>query len=930
MDPSVISQSAQLLLHMLYGLVTPFQLSDRVKLMLQQNFEPWADINYQEKAIAVREKARIVDGPRESHHAEMFFILSRCFAEGYGCTVDLKQAFRCLYESAFNDCADATYILELSPHLLTLLNDGKRHQALGSNSVSDAFREVKRKQARMRAFTGPKQSSEANPALDDDTDAMSSIFRLWLAETRERVRSNKFQYQIGRHSGSSSWSQAEIVALLKIVKRSGLDICELFIDFQNLTNPVNTATYLEVAARHGIRQALSMGLTLLQDCDIENSSWGSTDTLWETLLIEAAKGGCRISLESIIDDVYNSVKADPPSIELTNVIGESPLHFLSFVDGAEKEIEIIVGKLLRLGFRLDSSIRTKTWFGPFGLEVRGTPLQMAIKCGCLRTTRVLLSCGARVMEKGVLSLSPLELACSLHYFDIVHALLASLPDQKRHYERALHAIGHPTPRGWFDRLPILNSISRNFQIKQTLRAFERCFAEHELLTPADRLEQLLNEADGTALSSAILAGQRDQDLVIAMLNCGLGPRTHEGRFGLLSAIMSLERADTNRIALLKAVLGHTNLVFVKSEQRFMDWIKGWPSFFKEYRYTWNPQNQKTTMLHLWVIMSDEEGLRTAQDLWPESVALMSAAYDENGCTPREKAIDLGSLAMYKLLRKYSKEDVQIDISRAKKSSNILRTNPLLAFLQAEGLRRIESHRIIELRTCLKEVLATGTADNDTSSLLESYGTWLYVTYPKRWSQIESILLTSFIWRILDLQGQSLVRRPERTKYYSLLDMMGKQKLAQVIADSHLRPGALQVRVHGILRRHYMEASAALRIKIPSAGLNRLITDAVEERAKVLGQYGYHLDPHSREDTFDADTIDSTEKSRTTFVKKLLEREIDTVKRVLKRIFQFEATHHQWMRNGTRLDPGVAGVLNWIVDNSSGSNATELELALVED
>lgn len=911
--------------------------------MIQQNFEPWADIDWQEKTITLQEKGDIVSGPRESHHAEMFLILSRCFAEGYGCTVDLKQAVKNLYDSAFNDCADATCILELSPQLLTAIDSGER-LTLGSNSVSDAFRVLKRKQAKMARIANQNRGSQASLIPDNNADALSMILRLWLAETRERVRSLPFQYQIGRRSDSSSWSPTEITALHKEVKETGLDICDLFIVFQNLTNPVNTATYFEVCAKYGIRQALVTGLALLQDVDIENSSWGTLNALWEMLLIEAAKGGCRASLEYIIDYVKGSVEGDASSLEWTNSTGESPLHFLSFVEGTEEEIEVIIVKLLELGFGIDSSIRTKTWFCPFGLEVRGTPLQMAVKCGCLRTTRALVSKRARVMEKGVLLLNSLELACSLHFSDIVHTLLASLPLQKRHYEDILRTIGHPTPRGWFDRLPVLSSNSTNIRIEWTLKAMEECFAQHKPQTTHEHWKQCLSKTDGAALTSAIWAGQRDQDLVVAMVNCGLGPVTHDGRFVLLSAITSLDKADTNRKVLLKAVLGRAYPVFVKTEPAFVNWSKEWPPFFKEYRYTWNPQNQEVTMLHLWVIISDEESLQIAQDVCPESVAIMADIRDGNGVCAHERAIDMGSLAMYKHLRKYRKHGVQEDIARAEKSSTILRTNQLLPFLHAEARREIESHHITEIGHRLKasqsgRAFSSSTAAGEIATRLEDYGVWLNSTYPKRWLQIESLLLASLLWRVPQLQGQFLeqtslqgqfLERPSKGNWYGLLHQTPEWRLALLIADSILGEGASPVKIPSILTRHYMETYSGLRLNRLSSWLDNMIISIIEQRARSMKKYQPLFEHQPQKDVNGADEMDPTEKTRKGFANMLLEREINTLEQAMKRIIQFEAMPHLWMKTESKFAPGVAGVLNWLMHCSEEKNAADLEQALNDD
>ena len=296
---------------------------------------------------------------------------------------------------------------------------------------------------------------------------------------------------------------------------------------------------------------------------------------------------------------------------------------------------------------------------------------------------------------------------------------------------------------------------------------------------------------------------------------------------------------------------------------------------------------------------------------------------------------MGSLAMYKRLRKYRKHGVQEDIARAEKSSTILRTNLLLPFLQAEARRETESHHITEIGHRLKMIqssrdFSSGTADSKIATCLEDYGGWLNSTYPKRWPQIESLYLASLVWRVPQLQGQFLKQTLRGGNYHRLLHQMTEQTLAQLIRDSVLREGAPPVKIPGILTRHYMDTRSNLRLTRPASGLDSMIIDIIEQRARSMEKYKPFFERQPQKDVNDADEMDPTQKARKGYANRLLEREIDTLERVLKRIIQFETTPHLWMRTESKFAPGLAGVLNWFMHCSEGKNATELEQALEDN
>jgi hypothetical protein len=110
----------------------------------------------------------------------------------------------------------------------------------------------------------------------------------------------------------------------------------------------------------------------------------------------------------------------------------------------------------------------------------------------------------------------------------------------------------------------------------------------------------------------------------------------------------------------------------------------------------------------------------------------------------------------------------------------------------------------------------------------------------------------------------------------------------------------------------------------------MIIDIIEQRARSMKKYQPLFEHQPQKDVNGADEMDPTEKAPKGYANKLLEREIDTLERVMKRIIQFEAMPHLWMRTESIFVPGVVGVLNWLVHCSEERNAADLEQAFNGD
>ena len=718
------------------------------------DFDPWAKVPAQVKVDYVNQIRSVTDMPLQPDHAELHLILSRCYSEGYGVEVQLSKAVEHLFLAAQADSSEATCILEICGMNLrhTISSANTR---LGSNATSQA----------MSAISKTLGTKHGRINLID-------YVRMWFRKTKALLVGEKFSWRNGDCIESYSWDWQDVASFIRDVRESSQLICDVMISYPTILAPTNTATFIEVCARYGLANHLQAAMAAMQELDYQVSSWGEQMQVYQALLIESAKGGQTEQLLRLITYIRDLTKGLETPWTWATASGESPLHFISFLNGDASDVESVVLKLQELGFDIDAAITARYWLPPFGIEVYGTPLQMSVKCDCIRTLEVLLKCGAKVTAPYGNRQSPLELAASLHRDEMVSRLLRSSGRRFQYHGHALRALGAPSKKGWYDRLTADSLHPTKKSTKAVLAAIEDHMRSQTSDQPFGDSEwqEWLQLQDGSAITEAIVAEQREVTCILGLLGLGLGPTTDQGRYSLLSIACGIPKAEPTRKPLLEALLCGS-YPGIDRDETIEEWISHWPQFFESFRYS-SPTDhdlQSMHMLHVWVASEDISTITTAIKLYPDIFRRIAYTNDGHSRTAFEVAVDVGSYEAYKALSPLGPRDIEVDIERARKPWRRLAPNPILhqlLFLQEAQIKHKLLHNInhhffpnwnLETEDWTKSWVYD--ASDRLIKALEDFANWILSKHENRHLQGEQILMTSLRMRFIQLDYQWESRNP---------------------------------------------------------------------------------------------------------------------------------------------------------------------------
>jgi hypothetical protein len=655
--------------------------------------------------------------------------------------VDPVEAVRHLYLGAQNDSAEASCIVEMYDHVLQQFR-GPQKQSISSNQVSRTLSRIKK-----RLILGSVPSEDryhyrlVQNSINLQRIQLIDYVREWHTENREFVLKNPFLWQCGQLAEKYAWSTPDMTKLFARGRTRKVLLCDIMISYPTILTPTNTANLCEACARTGLQGYLEAFQKSVSDDDYLDSSWGDAQELWQVLLVESAKGGHGLLLSNLIQMIQEVQKRSNLDLTWGNSTGESPLHFLSFIRGEVKDVRQVISSLLSIGFNLDTAVTTRSWLPPFGIEVFGTPLQMAVRCGCLRTVDALVSCGANLNDKAHEKKLPIELAASTHRADIVSLLLQSQSASRNSPNIAIRAIGIPSKKGWFDRIYTASEDSHKSSVRSTRDAI--CNFVKSSAPLAINETQWLLRHDGAALIEAIRQGQRDVGLLAELINLDLGPSTPDARFSLLNAICALPKADVMRSSLLRMVFGDSP----NQSSRFLEWTKEWPGFFEGFRYTsmTDPELNSVSIVHLWVSLGDVESIKIVKKRYRNSTRVMTGAIDGHGRNAVEMAIDIGSIDAYKTLRIFKETSTQEDLDRARSKPK----NPILPILVSQQFKEQETSMLESIGKLHSQWRDTGMPTDEFIDALESYGNWLSAKNEARLERkVEHIFLTVVDLRIM--------------------------------------------------------------------------------------------------------------------------------------------------------------------------------------
>lgn len=613
---------------------------------------------------------------------------SRCYAEGYGVERDLKLAVSHLYRSAALDSVEATCIIETWKAFF------RKHQdqdlpMLANNEFSNSMKMVRSK-AVQDAFPSEPHILDIVP--------LAAYIRSWNKVNGDFVKSRAFFWHDGTEDLSYGWNMMSIRKFFNDVTRDG-QLCDAKITYASLDSPFNSGSFYEVCATYdlpGLFEALERSTRNLED--YTNSSWGDLNEVYTRLLNAAARGGRKSIIERFTSE-------RPFMMEWTSPTGESPLHFLAFLEGSLETINKLgAGLVAFLDLDVNIPITTRSWITPYGIEVYGTPLQMAIQARCLRSVKALIQLGADPCASFGNIPHPLHMAATLHLPEIVELLINTGKYSTDQVADSLRAIGEPTGKGWFDQA-LASSSKDHFRLRpdyflrrdiyQTARALmglniqiirDPIFSPHsddiEILLSFWELSQKWREdLDGKPLIDSIRRGQRDPNVLLILIDLGLHPYTDNARYDLLSVIIDIWKSnpgDPHLRKLFELVLGKIEVKIANyTTTNWGEWVSAWPVFFKRFRKT-DESGLEMPLIHFWTSESAVQAIMTLIEVSPNLVNHSICIPDSQGRSAVDVAIDKGSKDLYIALRRFGNSHIDEDIERARRNL----PNPLLPTLLA--------------------------------------------------------------------------------------------------------------------------------------------------------------------------------------------------------------------------------------------------------
>jgi ankyrin repeat protein len=718
---------------------------------LLKEFNPLSPVPWIEQVAFTTELISELAQPVQPSHAELHFILSRCYAEGYGHATDYGAAIKHLFLAASLDNVEATCLIQIGSPFFREFAAEERPK-LAHNDISKSMQSVHA--MALKTSSSTTRLSGGSPA---------AYARAWNQVNREFARSRQFFWQDGTSAKDRAyeWKPHSIQKFLDDVEQSGGQVCDTSITYASLVASFNSGNFYEVCAFFDF-SGLFQALDRTSNEAYVNSSWGDHNEVWSRLLNSAAKGGNFVLLERLVP--YGTRGAAKEWISPT---GESPLHHLSFMEESLDKIDTLVKRLLDVGMDINTAVTTRTWIPPFSIELSGTPLQMAVRANCPRAVQVLLENGASSSEGFGDAGQPLDMAASLHLHEIVSIFMEKARVSARHADQALKSIGVPTRKGWYERsfAAVPNSrlqpgdtlfqdvyftvaaLMGHAKLLETSPTDTRRDGERIVIVPdsfwiASEAKQA--RLDGSPLIEAISRGQRNLDVLKILMELGVNPHSDESRYRLLEAIMKIwEDGRDNPLPrrLLGTVLaGHA--VHTKTAA-LEKWAAGWPRFFEEFRCKIK-LGKDMPVLHQWISRGALAAVETLAEAMPQTMPLLVSMEDSTGSSALRTAIDHGSKGMYDCLAPYKSTTIAQDISMACSSRPSSALLPMLLEIQMEEKEMVYFENIAAVikegerkrRQTIKVARPEVTRDAMLSAAmaLEEFAQWAFENH--QWRRLE--------------------------------------------------------------------------------------------------------------------------------------------------------------------------------------------------
>ncbi|KAH8881971.1 hypothetical protein GQ53DRAFT_831921 [Thozetella sp. PMI_491] len=434
-------------------------------------------------------------------------------------------------------------------------------------------------------------------------------------------------------------------------------LCDVVVTYATLLSPTNTSTFFEAWAIMGMFPWASVRHLMPSADDFSASSYSSQGEFYLRLLTMAAKGGHYQLILDIIDHIEVLKSVNDEAINLESATGESPLHHFSCMDEDTEHLARAVQGLVRLGLSIDEPVTARSWIAPHGIELFGTPLQMAVRFRNYHAVVALVENGADISAGYLDTPCPLSLATSFHCSFIVEYLLGKDGCAKKP-RQIIKMVAVPTRRGWFERL--ISDLPTQVPGDSLIDTI----CEYLFRFSADTSESYWNpyfvELDGSPLIEAVERGQRDFNVLASLIELGLAPRTYASRWRLIKTVLQMPRDDPLRLRLFTLLLrrrdigqtGYCGAIMDNDLLHTSNWCQAWPDFFTDFRGS-DPEEAGLSILHILVKWEDFDAIRCLLSIFPHlsSALRMSAQHDSGGMTPMASARSKGLRDIVLLLQR---------------------------------------------------------------------------------------------------------------------------------------------------------------------------------------------------------------------------------------------------------------------------------------
>lgn len=657
------------------------------------DFNPWDSEPWASKVEFVREIQQTLQESRQPMHAEMMLLLARCYAEGYGVTPDIGAALKHAHNALVLGSTEATCMI----YALNAMYTGTPSNTTFASVTPELQESVAKSLATVTKIWNSAFKSVTHHDVEEHrllsgelveikAIGLRHVLRSWNRHAAAAILDAEFRVQIGDVPPRFKWTARSIAEMEVLMKEYGKPLCDIIITHPTQLGPNMTSTFLETCASIGWFSGLSAEHISVEDTtDFSDTCYGDQVDFLLRLLIAATKSGQTAVLAHLIH-VIKTLKSEQSYLQgvvFGTGTGESPLHHIYNLEVTEEEVTDLVLQLLDLGIEIDGPVTTRSWIPPYGIEMYGTPLQVAVRAKCLKSVKALVNAGADITASHNELPPALSIAISMHC-PLITRYLLPLMDGQAAAENAVRALGTPPKKGWFEDVltetltfenvvTVTENLTLEDVVNETL-TFTFTFGEGSSMvhTAAEIFYHLhgcpfkdlpdwwYQELDGLPLMEAIERGQRNIKVMATLIQLGLGPRSFEGRWKILQAILNKSKDDPFRPQLL-ALLFSRRMIdsmgwlskflwednLLHAYQHTTELVEGWPEFFRQFRgecHDWS-------LLHILAQDSDYQAVNHVLSFFPhgDTTHQCLSHVDDFGLTPVHVAHSRTDKDVYRLM-----------------------------------------------------------------------------------------------------------------------------------------------------------------------------------------------------------------------------------------------------------------------------------------